>query len=146
MSFQPRDPNALTPRELSEVLEQADVIETWLKAVRALAEETLTAGEEVPGWCLVPKRGMRKWSDERLVKQRLASMGLTDFIKEEVVSPTQVERMCKASGITPEFSDLIVTASSGVTLARDTDRRAAASATAAKDFADKTKEKICRKS
>ena len=131
-----QSPESLTAQQISELLDKADVIETWLKAVRAYAQELIEAGDHVPGWKLVPKRGTRKWKDERTVKQRLASEGLQDFIAEELVSPAQAERLAKKQGIQFDLFDLITSESTGVNLTRETDKQVSATASAKLDFAD----------
>jgi Protein of unknown function (DUF2800) len=131
-----QSPESLTALQISELLDKADVIETWLKAVRAYAQELIEAGDHVPGWKLVPKRGTRKWKDERIVKQRLASEGLKDFVVEELVSPAQAERLAKKQGIQLDLFDLITSESSGVILTRETDKQASAAASVKHDFAD----------
>ena len=131
-----QSPESLTAQQISELLDKADVIETWLKAVRAYAQELIEAGDHVPGWKLVPKRGTRKWKDERIVKQRFASEGLQDFIAEELVSPAQAERLAKKQGIQLDLFDLITSESTGVNLTRETDKQASATASAKSDFAD----------
>ena len=131
-----QSPKSLTAQQISELLDKADVIETWLKAVRAYAQELIEAGDHVPGWKLVPKRGTRKWKDERTVKQRLASEGLQDFIAEELVSPAQAERLAKKQGIQLDLFDLITSESTGVNLTRETDKQVSAAASAKSDFAD----------
>jgi Protein of unknown function (DUF2800) len=131
-----QSPESLTALQISELLDKADVIETWLKAVRAYAQELIEAGDHVPGWKLVPKRGTRKWKDERIVKQRFASEGLQDFIVEELVSPAQAERLAKKQGVQLDLFDLITSESSGVNLTRETDKQASAAASVKHDFAD----------
>lgn len=129
-------PNALTAKQIAELLDKADVIETWIKAVREYAHEIIEAGDTVPGWTLKPKRGQRKWKDERIVKQRLASEGLDNFIEEKLVSPAQAERLARKQGVQLDLFDLITSESSGVTLTRETDKRGSANASAVDDFAD----------
>jgi len=131
-----QSPESLSANELAELLDKADVIETWLKAVRSYAQELIEAGDIVLGWKLVPKRGTRKWKDERIVKQRLASEGLSGFVSEELLSPTQVEKLAKKQGVQLDLFDLITSESSGVNLTRETDKQASATASAKHDFAD----------
>lgn len=126
--------NALTPDEIAHILDRADVIETWLKAVRALAHETIEAGATVPGWTLKPKRGVRKWTDENMVKERLRDAGLDGFTTETLVTPAQAEKMAKKQGLQLDFFDLIETSSSGMTLVREDDRQAASAQSASADF------------
>lgn len=133
---QPVHPAVLSQPALADVLGKADVIETWLRAVREHATEQLEAGVPVPGWKLVEKRAVRKWRDIRMVKQRLLSEGLTGFETEGIATPAQVEKLAKKQGVQLDLFDLIEANSSGVTLVRETDKRTAASASAADDFAD----------
>lgn len=127
-------PQSLSSTEIAEILNKADVIETWLKAVRSYAQELIEAGDSVPGWTLKPKRGVRKWKDIRIVKQRLASEGLQNFVVEEVVSPAQAERLAKQQGVQLDLFDLIETPSTGVNLVREDDKQAASAQSAAVDF------------
>ena len=129
-------PLHLSDEQLAEILDNADVIETWLKAVRGLAYQRVEQGHDVPGWKLVPKRAIRKWKDERIVKQRLASEGLDGFMTEGLVTPAQAEKLAKKQGIQLDLFDLIDAESSGMNLARETNSRDAATRTAASEFAD----------
>jgi len=129
-------PLHLSEDEIAEVLENADVIETWLTAVRGLAYTAIADGRDIPGWKLVPKRAVRKWKDARLVKQRLASEGLTGFLTEDLITPAQAEKLAKKQGIQLDLFDLVDAESSGMKLARETDSREAATRTAASEFAE----------
>ena len=131
-----QSPESLTAQQISELLDKADVIETWLKAVRAYAQELIEAGDYIPGWKLVPKRGTRKWKDERMVKQRLASEGLSGFLTEDLLSPAQVDKLAKKQGLQLDLFDLIISESSGVNLTRETDKQVSATASAKSDFAE----------
>ena len=86
-----RNPKELSAEQLAVILDRADVVETWLKAVRDHAKALLEAGESIPGWTLKPTRPVRKWTDERAVRQRLSGEGLTGFLVEELATPAQVE-------------------------------------------------------
>lgn len=131
----PPEVRTLSAQQISELLDKADVIETWLKAVRAHAHEMIEGGERVPGWALKPKRGRRQWKDARVVKQRLASEGLMNFIVEELVSPAQAEKLARKQGLQLDLFDLVETKSSGVALARE-EGGASASSDPSDDFAD----------
>ena len=129
-------PDELTQAELAKILNDADVIEAWLKNVRDYALRVLQDGKPIPGWKVAPKKGTRKWKDERMVKQRLASEGLTGFMEENLLSPAQVEKLAKKQGVQLDLFDLITTESSGVKIVRETDAAASATASAEIDFAD----------
>jgi hypothetical protein len=60
----PVEQGKLTVEKLSEWLGKAEMIETWIAALRDHAHELATAGTPIPGWKLVDKRATRKWSSE----------------------------------------------------------------------------------
>jgi hypothetical protein len=119
----PPDPMALTPAQLGHILEAADVLEAWLKVVRQRAMGELLAGRVVPGFALKNKRAIRKWHDEKAVLAwaRKLKIKKDDLMEPgSLKSPAQVEKMVKKLGeVLPE--ELVVRASSGVTMCADTD-------------------------
>ncbi|MBW8465320.1 DUF2800 domain-containing protein, partial [Acidovorax sp.] len=61
--------------ELGTALAAADLIELWLKAVRAEVETRLLAGQPVPGWKLVQgKKGNRQWTSKEEAEALLKAM------------------------------------------------------------------------
>jgi hypothetical protein len=89
---------------LSVALAKADLIEDWVKAVRAEVERRLLAGAPVPGYKLVQgKKGNRAWSNlaeaETLLKtMRLKESEMYDF---KLISPTTADKLAKAGTIGP---------------------------------------------
>ena len=59
---------------LGSYLANADILEVWIKDLRALALQILDSGAPVPGYKLVAKRGTRQWVDEA---QAVATLGQT---------------------------------------------------------------------
>lgn len=81
-----------------------DLIETWIKAVRARVSEKLFAGEEVPGYKLVQgKRGNRAWTDEAVVDKALQGMGLkaAERYTYNLITPTTAEKVFGPKGTMP---------------------------------------------
>lgn len=119
----PPDPMTLTPAQLGHILRSADTLEAWLKVVRQRAMGELLAGRAVPGFALKNKRAMRKWNDEKAVIAwaRKLKIKKDDLMEPgELKSPAVVEKMVKKLGeVLPE--ELVVRASSGVTMCLDTD-------------------------
>jgi len=116
--------------QLSDALEIADRLEPWIKAVRKMAHETLERGEKIKGFKLVPKRATRVWTDPLAVENRLHAvkeLKTADCYKSELKSPPQIEKLCKANGVSFEklIGDLVSAVSSGTTLAHDSDPRPA---------------------
>lgn len=119
-----------TDEELAEVLDFAEFVDAWVKAVRAEASYRLDQGRDIPGFKLVPKRATRSWDDENAVadwleQNLLADWGMTAPAPKPL-SVAQMEKMAKREG--QDISDLlanhVIKASSGSTLARASDPRA----------------------
>jgi hypothetical protein len=116
---------ALDADLLAAAVRDADVLEDWIKDVRALAHQLLEQGLPVPGYKLVPKRATRQWVDEDKAKEVL-----TDFLSPEeltvskLVSPAQAEKALKKRKIDLP-GELVVAVSSGNTLAPESDPRPA---------------------
>lgn len=108
---------------LGAYLANADMLEDWIKDLRALAHQILDSGAPVPGYKLVAKRGTRQWVDEGKAALVLAGMDIFPH-KTEIISPAQAEKELKKSKKTlPD--DLVVSVSSGTTLAVESDPRPA---------------------
>lgn len=137
----------LTERQMLAVLDNADMIEARLSAVRQLAYGMLERGIEVPGYKLVQGKGRRKWNtdDDDMIAEALCTK--YDFNRGEITtsklkSPAQVEKMLRAprgekESVRAEFNLSFTTTPPGkVSLVRDTDPRptVAGSLSAASDF------------
>lgn len=111
---------------LGAYLANADLLEDWIKDLRALAHQILDSGAPVPGYKLVAKRGTRQWVDETKAATAMLAMNVprSEIYKEELLSPAQMEKVLKKSKLTlPD--DLVVSVSSGTTLAVESDPRPA---------------------
>jgi len=119
----------LTDADLANLLEKASLIEDGIRAIRAEAFNRAQGGAQIPGWKLVAKRATRKWAGEPdVVKGKLAlDFRLTreQIVEEKLRSPAQIEKLLKGDD-KKAIAGLVVAESSGVTLARETDRRAEA--------------------
>ena len=113
--------------DLAEWMEIADQLDAQIKAVRAAVYESLTRGVGVPGWKLVKKRATREWAiDNTKIERYLRKHGLkvNDFAPRNFVSVAQAEKLLKPKGA--KVKDVMVNKeSTGLTMARDTDKRAA---------------------
>ena len=102
-------------------LANADLLEDWIKDLRALAMTMMENGAKVPGYKLVAKRSVRKWLDESKAADALAALGV-DPMKQELVSPAQAEKLLKPlKQALPD--DLVASVSSGTTFAPESDPR-----------------------
>jgi hypothetical protein len=111
---------------LGAYLANADMLEDWIKDLRALAHQILDSGASVPGYKLVAKRGTRQWTKEDDVVHWLDGKGLepNEIYSKELLSPAQMEKVLKKRKLTlPD--DLVVSVSTGTTLAVESDPRPA---------------------
>jgi hypothetical protein len=105
---------------LAKHLHTADLLEEWIKDLRALAFGLLEQGATVPGYKIVQKQARRQWVDEANAAKVLGE----DFIESVLLSPAQAEKLLKKRKLTlPD--DLVVSVSSGTTLAPVDDPRPA---------------------
>jgi hypothetical protein len=82
---------------LASALKAADLIEVWLKAVRAEAEARLLAGQAVPGFKLVRgKKGNRAWSDAEAAEELLKDtfrLKVEEMYELSLITPTVAEKL-----------------------------------------------------
>ena len=105
---------------LAQHLHTAELLEGWIKDLRALAFGLLEQGATVPGYKLVQKQARRQWVDEANAAKVLGE----DFIEPVLLSPAQAEKLLKKRKLAlPD--DLVVSVSSGTTLAPVDDPRPA---------------------
>lgn len=135
------DLSDLTTDKIANILDKADEIEDWIKAVRAHAHDRLAADPaSVPGWKLVPKRATRSWSDEEaddtVDALRLLGLSEEEIFEKKLRSPAKIEKLLPKDDRNA-LEALTVKESSGTTLARESDRRPRAGrASASDDFND----------
>jgi hypothetical protein len=116
--------DSLPADKISAYLKNADLLEDWIKDLRALALQMLESGAKLPEHKLVAKRAVRSWSDESKAKAALLDSGLTEseVMETSLVSPAKAEKALKKHKISlPD--DLVVSISSGNTLASVDDPR-----------------------
>ena len=79
--------------QISQYLKTADMLEDWIKDLRALALQMLESGAKLPEYKLVAKRAIRSWSDDEKAKVALFAYGLTEseVMETSVVSPAKAE-------------------------------------------------------
>jgi len=112
---------ALTPAQISAILDKAPLVEKFIAAVQ---EHALNAMEKdgmvLPGWQLAPKRPTRKWIDGNAAREKLTSIGLSDsdIFETTLITPAAAEKLLpKEQRVI--LDELTVKVSSGLTLARD---------------------------
>lgn len=94
--YDPQDTD--TPARLSTVMKATDLIEVWIKAIRAEVERRLLAGGEVPEFKIVEGRqGNRAWINKDEAEALLKSFRLRqeEMYSFELISPTAAEALLK---------------------------------------------------
>ena len=117
--------DAIDVDKIGAYLHNADLLEAWIKDLRALAEEMMKKGKPVPGWKMVPKRATRSWVKEEDAKAALLQhLKESEVIETKLVSPAAAEKLLKAQKL--KLPDgLTVAISSGNTIAPESDPRPA---------------------
>jgi hypothetical protein len=105
---------------LASYLKQADILEGWIKDLRALAFQVLESGSPMPGYKLVAKRATRQWTSDDAVDAWVDVNGIKDAYETKLKSPAQMEKLVKNI---PD--ELVKRVSSGTTMAEDSDPRPA---------------------
>ena len=116
--------DTVSPELVGAMLKNADLLEDWIKQLRQFALQRLENGANVPGYKLVAKRATRQWADEATAVAALTALGVdeSELMTTELKSPAQVEKVLKKAKLgLPD--DLIVSISSGHTLADEADAR-----------------------
>jgi len=113
------------PAKLSETLQWLDVVEAFIKNVRAFAYAEAERGRTPPGFKLVEKRANRKWVDESKVGELAKELG-ADIFDHSLKTVAQAEKVLGKETFKEKFSEFVVQESSGLTLVPDTDKRPAA--------------------
>ncbi len=129
----PPDPRLIPIEQVGALLQKLDIIEDWAASLRVFAKEQLEKGNPVPGWKLVQKRPSRKWAvPESEIVERLADVKDALFEEPQLKSPAQIEKLVGKKRFP---SDLVVSVSTGLTMAPEHDKRPAAAVDAASEFA-----------
>lgn len=130
----PPAPETLSLNDLSRVLQAADIVETWLAAVRKHAFERACKGEQIAGMKLVQKVGNRRWLSETEAAAAITARGANPYV-QELISPAQVEKLLgkKASAFVAALTERPVT---GIALVPEKDKRPALESAQAFPFLD----------
>lgn len=113
--------------QLKEVLDLIPRLNDLIKDANAKAHEQLDLGNPIEGYKLVDKRATRRWKDEDAAREKLKKMRKVtkdEFLKETLLSPTQIEKLFKSKGIDyGSIIDYVEKISTGTTVAKADDPR-----------------------
>ena len=105
------DVKGLDVPTIKKVLDKKDLIEAWLDACAAYAQELVEAGGQIPGYELAKKRANRKWVSEEEALKAFADLG-EDAFKVKILSPAAMEKIAGKERVAP----LTETPDNGMTL------------------------------
>lgn len=118
-------PEALTNKQIGVILPKLEIIQSYIKAVKAHAESEIKSGRPIPGFKVVERRAHREWGDEALAAGE--AMLVTDdphiFEEPELKSPAQIEKLVGKKKFKEHLAQYTVKKSSGVVLVLDSDSR-----------------------
>jgi len=132
------NPLDMTPAQVENAMDAADLIEAWVNAVRYHGVVLANGGTEFERWKLVQRKTHRRWKSPETVANDLSLVfGLDDssIFKQKVVSPAQVEKLIPKEE-RHALADLYEKPVGANTLARVTDGRQEEKSTAQSDFDD----------
>ncbi len=114
---------------LDKLLQLAETIEPWVKAVKNRVKSALLSGEHVAGYKVVAGRSTRVWTDVNWAADRLKDVPGA-FSVPELKSVAQVEKALKAVGHKPTavkvlLEDLVGKQAGKPTIAPESDKRPA---------------------
>lgn len=120
------DASLLSDNEISQILEQMDIIKNWMSAVEEYALQAALSGKVFPGFKLVEGRSIRKYADEKKVADRLLENGYkSDLIYEpaKLKTITAMEKLVTKKAFAAILGDLIIKPQGKPTLVPASDKR-----------------------
>ncbi len=131
-------PEALTVHQIKKIMDFADLIAAFLKAVEANALHRMNHGEVIEGYKLVKKKSNRDWKNEDEAKETLSLyVKEEDLFEKKFLSPAKAEKLGK--DVKKAVETLTFKPDNGSTIAPEHDPREAIEGTAVSDFADMSK-------
>ena len=113
------DVKTLTPDQVADLLDKADLIEDFIAALRKQATKTLTEGGVLRGWQMAPKRATRAWAKEAEAAQVLRDAGIPEnqIYETSIITPAAADKLLGKDR--KQVLDSVTTkVSSGLTLSK----------------------------
>jgi len=109
----------LTPDQVSDLLDKAELVEDFIAALRKQATKTLTEGGVLRGWQMAPKRATRQWTNENKALQEMLKAGIKheQIYETSMITPAAAEKILGKDR--KQVLDSVTTkVSSGLTLSK----------------------------
>ena len=121
---EPREPEELTPGEISKVLASVDELTRWAKSVKDWAlDQCVNHGVSFPGWKLVEGRSNRVVSDEHKAVEILHFAGFDEKQVMKLRGLTELEELVGKKKLAEVLDGLIIKPAGKPVLAREDDKR-----------------------
>jgi hypothetical protein len=113
------DITTLTPDQVADLLDKAELVEDFITALRKQATKTLTEGGVLRGWQMAPKRPTRQWTKDLDAVQVLLSAGVpeTQLYETSMITPAAAEKIL-GKDRKQVLDDVTKKVSSGLTLSK----------------------------
>lgn len=126
---------------LSHAMAATDLVEQWLRAVRAEVERRLLAGTPVTGYKLVAgRKGARQWTDTSAAEAALVEALGGAAYEKKILSPAQAEKALRKSPHWQGLAALTRQPEGAPSVAPEGDKRAPWTPVSASDFDTLTEE------
>ena len=85
----------LTPDQVADLLDKAELVEDFIAALRKQATKTLETGGVLRGWQMAPKRPTRQWTKDADAVQVLLSAGVpeTQIYETSIITPAAADKL-----------------------------------------------------
>ena len=89
------DITTLTPDQVADLLDKAELVEDFIAALRKQATKTLEAGGVLRGWQMAPKRPTRQWTDDIKALKVLLEMGVPEeqIYETSIITPAAADKL-----------------------------------------------------
>jgi len=124
----------LSGTELGRIMEFADLVEGWFKAIKETATDKIHNGEPITGYKLVKGRNNRSWANKDKAEQIYSELLGKKAYETKFRSVAQIEKELKKSK--EIIQDGLVNISCNPVMAKESDKRKAITSSAEIDFAE----------
>lgn len=94
-------PGEMSDAEVGQILKHKSKIETWLKAVKEHAYQSIENGGEVPGWKIVEGNNLRRWPSDA---EALEAFKAQRALKQDEYAPRKLMSVAQADKALPSKS------------------------------------------
>lgn len=118
---------ALTPEELAEALEKADMLAAWAKDLQEYSLSAILDGTEIPGWKAVPGRSIRRFTDADAAFKAIIGSGVEEAMlyERKPLTLAAVEKLMGKQAFADVAGAFVETPPGKPTLAPESDKREA---------------------